>query len=190
MCVWIGDCCCWLGAFKRAAWSSAAAAQRSACFGVKGKSDEERKSLSSLLLVPLTPHSSRHVGHTMAATLDIQQHKDAKKEEEESQPHTHKSCFFFFKAKKKYIYLDIYIHNINICSRATSIDILMPGRLVLTTVPRLHVYEKKKKRLAYAEMGLICRLLLLLFILCGFELPSSRGPSNAGATLTTIDLVL
>lgn len=46
---------------------------------------------------------------------------------------------------------------------------------------------KKKKRLAYAEMGLICRL---LFILCGFELPSSRGPSNAGATLTTIDLVL
>jgi hypothetical protein len=107
----------------------------------------------------------------MAATLDIQQHKDAKRNRREPTTHTQKSCFFFFfKAKKKYIYLDIYIHNINICSRATSIGILMPGRLVLTTVPRLHhVYttqpkRSKKKRLAYAEMGLICRLLLLPFL--------------------------
>lgn len=133
------------------------------------------------LLTPCWSHNGSDVGYTTA-----QRHQ--KKKKRANHTHTKKSCFFFFFFKaKKYIYLDIYIHNINICSRATSIGILMPGRLVLTTVPRLHVYGKRK-RLAYAEMGLICRL--LLFILCSFELPSSRGPSNAGATLTTIDLVL
>jgi hypothetical protein len=128
--------------------------------------------------------------------LDIQQHKDAKRRRREPTTHTKKSFFFFFFKAKKYIYLDIYIHNINICSRATSIGILMPGRLVLTTVPRLHhVYTtqpKRKKEACLCRNGadLSSSSSSFLFILCGFELPSSRGPSNAGATLTTIDLVL
>ena len=55
----------------------------------------------SLIPFSSSAHSSRHVGHTIAATCiytrpQQRSTKGKTQEEEESQPHTKKSCLFFF----------------------------------------------------------------------------------------------